>query len=341
MRSVHRIAIAVACAIALVGCKKEPERSDSVAVTVPSAEAMPAEKPAEKPPAAPVAAPAPAAEVGKPAPDFTLTDSAGKTHQLSALRGKNVVLEWFNPDCPFVRFAHGQGPLKDLAQQVAGADLVWLSVNSGAPGKQGHGKERNQQALTDYAMKNPILLDEDGSVGRTYGAAKTPHLFLIDAKGVLVYRGGVDNAPMGTVDAERPSPEGHGCGRLRALSAPGGRGPAGGQGAAAHRYAALRLLGQIRELTALGGRLALPRVPVYGRPRPHEVRGRDDLRRRRRADESRPRRSDRSAAAARCGAREGKRSGVGRARKRRRSRRVGRPFQRLTGSAGSRRRARC
>jgi peroxiredoxin len=208
MRSVSRVAIAVACVAALLGCKKEPERSESVAVTVPSAEAAPG----EKPPAAPAAGPTASVEVGKPAPDFTLIDSAGQKHQLSALRGKNVVLEWFNPDCPFVRFAHGEGPLKELAQQVAGADLVWLSVNSGAPGKQGHGKERNQQALTDYAMKNPILLDEDGSVGRTYGAAKTPHLFLIDAKGVLVYRGGVDNAPMGTVDAERPTPKGTAAG---------------------------------------------------------------------------------------------------------------------------------
>ena len=120
MRSVSRIAVAVACVAALLGCKKEPERSESVAVTVPSAQASRRRSPPRSRPPRPPAVPAPSAEVGKPAPDFTLTDSAGQTHQLSALRGKNVVLEWFNPDCPFVRFAHGQGPLKDLAQQVAG-----------------------------------------------------------------------------------------------------------------------------------------------------------------------------------------------------------------------------
>jgi hypothetical protein len=116
------------------------------------------------------------------------------------------VLEWFNPDCPFVRFAHTQGPLKDLAARVARPDLVWLSINSGAPGKQGHGAERNVRARNDYAMPNPILLDEAGQVGRAYGAVKTPHLFVVDARGVLVFRGGVDNAPMGEVDPARPRP---------------------------------------------------------------------------------------------------------------------------------------
>ncbi len=214
MKRTVEIAMAAVCAAALVACEKKSEQPESAVVAVPEGEAKaaPEQKPAEAAPAAAPAAPAASAEVGQPAPDFTLTDSTGKTHQLSALRGKNVVLEWFNPDCPFVKYAHGQGPLKDLAQKVAGEDLVWLSVNSGAAGKQGHGKERNQQAIADYAMKNPVLLDEDGKVGRAYGAAKTPHLYLIDAKGTLVYRGGVDNAPMGTVDAERPTPAGSAAG---------------------------------------------------------------------------------------------------------------------------------
>ena len=209
MKRMSIAALAATCAAALLGCAQKSEQSEPVEVAVPHAEVhpAPAQKPAEPAPAAP-GAPVATAEVGKPAPDFTLTDITGQTHRLSALRGKNVVLEWFNPDCPFVKYAHGQGPLKDLAQKVAGEDLVWLSVNSGAPGKQGHGKERNQKALADYAMKNPILLDEDGQVGRAYGAEKTPHLYLIDAKGVLVYRGGLDNAPMGTVDPSRPAPAG-------------------------------------------------------------------------------------------------------------------------------------
>src|SRR5262245_42865819 len=81
------------------------------------------------------------ASLGKPAPDFTLTDTEGKTVKLSALRGKTVVLEWFNPDCPFVRHAHGKGPLKDLAKRYSNEKLVWLTINSNAPGKQGNGLE--------------------------------------------------------------------------------------------------------------------------------------------------------------------------------------------------------
>jgi peroxiredoxin len=177
----------------------------------PAAEPAPALAPApaaDKPAAsgAAMAQPSASAELGKPAPDFTLVDTDGKTHKLAELRGKTVVLEWFNPDCPFVRFAHTKGELKDNATRVAAPELVWLSINSGAPGKQGHGAERNKEARGEYAMPNPVLLDESGAVGRAYGAQKTPHMFVVDAKGVLVYRGGIDNAPMGVVDAARPRP---------------------------------------------------------------------------------------------------------------------------------------
>jgi peroxiredoxin len=144
------------------------------------------------------------AQLGKPAPAFTLQDTDGKDVTLAAFKGKTVVLEWFNPDCPFAKKAHTDGPLKDLAQRVASDKLVWLTINSSAPGKQGHGKERNVAAKQEYAITNALLLDEDGKVGRAYGAEKTPHLFVIDAKGVLRYHGGLDNAPMGVVDESRP-----------------------------------------------------------------------------------------------------------------------------------------
>jgi peroxiredoxin len=150
------------------------------------------------------------AKLGTPAPDFTLVDTEGKTHKLSAYKGKTVVLEWFNPDCPFVKYAHSKGELQDMAKQLSDDALVWLTINSNAPGKQGHGIERNQAARKDYAMHNAVLLDETGDVGRAYAAEKTPHMYLIDAKGILVYRGGIDNAPMGEVDAERPRPAGLG-----------------------------------------------------------------------------------------------------------------------------------
>jgi peroxiredoxin len=140
---------------------------------------------------------APAAEVGKPAPDFALKDTGGKPVSLASFRGKTVVLEWFNPDCPFVKHAHGQGALKSMAGQQTKRGIVWLAINSGASGKQGHGVDRNAEARKQYALDHPVLIDEDGKVGRAYGAKTTPHMFVIDAKGTLVYAGAIDNAPMG------------------------------------------------------------------------------------------------------------------------------------------------
>jgi cytochrome oxidase Cu insertion factor (SCO1/SenC/PrrC family) len=144
------------------------------------------------------------AKLGKPAPDFSLPDTDGKTVSLKDFAGKTVVLEWFNPECPFVKSAHGKGPLHTMAKERASDKLVWLSINSNAPGKQGHGAEQNRAAKAVFGMDNRVLLDESGRVGRSYGAAKTPHLFIVNDKGVLVYRGGLDNAPMGVVDDTRP-----------------------------------------------------------------------------------------------------------------------------------------
>lgn len=163
-----------------------------------------AEPPAAKSPATAPAKPVAAAALRKKAPDFTLQDTDGKSVSLKSLRGKVVVLEWFNPDCPFIKHAHGKGPLHELARQLGSDKLVWLTINSSAAGKQGNGVERNRAAKSEYAIDNTVLLDESGDVGRKYGAEKTPHLFVIDPKGVLVYRGGLDNAPMGVVDDARP-----------------------------------------------------------------------------------------------------------------------------------------
>lgn len=157
------------------------------------------------------AAPAPSvtAELGKPAPDFTLTDTEGASHTLSALKGRTVVLEWFNPGCPFVRGAHGAGGvLQGMAKRVARDDLVWLAINSSGPGKEGNGLDRNKAARGEFALDHPVLLDESGSVGHAYGAVRTPHMFVIDKAGLLAYRGAIDNAPMGTVDDARPRPTG-------------------------------------------------------------------------------------------------------------------------------------
>jgi peroxiredoxin len=144
------------------------------------------------------------AAVGQPAPDFTLSDLDGKAVKLSEHRGKIVVLEWFNPGCPFVKYAHGEGPLKDMAAKETKNGVVWIAVNSGAPGKEGAGADNSREAAKAWGMSHPILIDDSGVVGKTYGAAKTPHMFIVDDKGTLVYAGGLDNAPMGEVDGDAP-----------------------------------------------------------------------------------------------------------------------------------------
>ncbi len=144
------------------------------------------------------------AELGKPAPDFTLKDVDGKEVKLSSFKGKTVVLEWFNPECPYVKASHTRGSLVDTAKKQQKNGIVWLSINSGAAGKQGAGAEKSKEGAKGFAMENPILVDEAGTVGKEYGATNTPHLFVIDAKGVLAYRGAIDNSP----DGEGQSPEG-------------------------------------------------------------------------------------------------------------------------------------
>jgi len=136
----------------------------------------------------------PKAAVGSPAPNFTLTDLAGAQHELASYKGKVVVLEWFNPDCPFVvKHHHHNKTMQETYAAYKDKDVVWLAINSGAPGKQGHGVERNQRAVTEYGIEYPILLDEAGEVGHRYGATNTPHMYVIAAQGVLRYAGAIDD----------------------------------------------------------------------------------------------------------------------------------------------------
>ena len=151
-----------------------------------------------------LASPALAAEVGSPAPDFTLQDLQGKTVRLADLRGKVVVLEWFNPGCPFVRAAHTRGILVGDAARHARDGVVWLAVNSAAPGKQGYGEDANRTAAQAFRMAYPVLLDPTGQVGRAYGATNTPGMMVVDREGRLAYRGAIDNSP----DGERQAPQG-------------------------------------------------------------------------------------------------------------------------------------
>lgn len=145
-------------------------------------------------------------EIGKPAPDFTLTDTGGKKHTLSdyTKQGKVVVLEWFNPDCPFSKKHHvAFHTMRDLSTKLREKKVVWLAINSGAPGKQGAGLERNVKAKKDYGIEYPILLDEAGDVGRAYGAKTTPHMFVISKEGNLVYKGAIDDNTSPTTMGEK------------------------------------------------------------------------------------------------------------------------------------------
>ena len=156
------------------------------------------DRPAEPAPAARAEAEAPkVAKVDEPAPAFTLKDTAGNEHALKDLIGEDhiVVLEWFNPDCPFVRAYHEKTrQMNELAAAYKDRKVTWIAINSGAAGMQGPGAERNARAIKDFEIAYPVLIDESGAVGRAYGAKTTPHMFVIDAKGVLRYAGGIDDS---------------------------------------------------------------------------------------------------------------------------------------------------
>jgi hypothetical protein len=132
-----------------------------------------------------------------PAPPFTLSDAEGKSYSLKDYAGKIVVVEWFNPGCPFVKYAYGKGPLASMARDYSQKDVIWLTVNSGAEGKQGALVADNTAAAKTWNMSAPILFDKTGDVGKSYGAKTTPHIWVIDRTGDIVYQGALDNAPMG------------------------------------------------------------------------------------------------------------------------------------------------
>lgn len=145
-----------------------------------------------------LAAPAIAAvQVGQAAPNFKLNDADGKVVTLSDFRGKTVVLEWHNPGCPFVQKHYNSGNMQKTQAAAVKDGAVWLTINSGAPGKQGHmsGAEAKQLVTKEKARSTAYLLDPKGVVGKGYDAKTTPHMYIIDAKGTLVYAGGIDDKP--------------------------------------------------------------------------------------------------------------------------------------------------
>ena len=138
-----------------------------------------------------------APKVGQPAPGLRGVDTRGATHSLSDYRGRVVILEWTNHDCPYVRKHYDAGNMQAQQREAAEQGAVWLSVISSAPGKQGHVSPAEADALTASrdAAPHAVILDPAGDIGRAYGARTTPHMYVIDADGTLTYMGGIDSNP--------------------------------------------------------------------------------------------------------------------------------------------------
>ncbi len=136
-----------------------------------------------------------AVEIGKPAPEFTLKDTNGTEHSLSDFKGKIVVLEWLNHNCPFVKKHYSGGNMQGMQEKYTGKDVVWLSINSANPEHNDYKSAEESNKLTEKHGAKPtaIILDEDGKVGKMYGAKTTPHMYVIDKEGKLAYMGAIDS----------------------------------------------------------------------------------------------------------------------------------------------------
>lgn len=159
----------------------------------------------------------PVAQVGKVSPAWSAMDSKGKVRSLADFKGKYVVLEWFNKDCPFVRKHYGSGNMQATQKKAKEMGAVWLSICSSAPGKQGYftQEEADNFFKTQYGMKSDAyLLDPEGKVGRMFSAKTTPQIVIFDPKGVVIYNGAIDDKP----SADPKSLEGATNYALQALS---------------------------------------------------------------------------------------------------------------------------
>lgn len=145
--------------------------------------------------ALPLAASAQAATVGQPAPAFEVKDASGKTVKLADFKGKHVVLEWTNPGCPFVVKHYGAQNMQALQKDAAAKNVVWLAVSSTAPGQTDYLAPGALAAKYQAwgAAPAAMLMDDNGAVGKAYGAKTTPHMYVIDPKGTLVFAGGIDD----------------------------------------------------------------------------------------------------------------------------------------------------
>ena len=142
------------------------------------------------------------AQVDQPAPAFSATTAEGKTVTLDSYKGKTVVLEWTNHDCPFVKKHYGSGNIPALQKDATAQGVVWLQVISSAPGQQGHVDGATALKLNKDrgAVPTQVLLDPSGQLGKAYGTQTSPHLFIVNPQGVLVYKGGIDSIATAKVD---------------------------------------------------------------------------------------------------------------------------------------------
>jgi peroxiredoxin len=138
-----------------------------------------------------------AAKVGDPAPAFTGKDTKGQSHALAGFKGKFVVLEWHNQGCPYVKKHYSSGNMQKLQKEWTAKGVVWLTVISSAPGLQGHVTAAQADAYVKEqgAAPTAVLLDPSGEIGRLYDAKTTPHMFVIDPNGTLIYNGAIDDKP--------------------------------------------------------------------------------------------------------------------------------------------------
>ena len=182
--------LAVVAALVAAFAFDAPEAgSNASSADAPSTNAASAKAPSAEDAAPP--------EVGETAPDFTLKDTDGQTYTLSDLRGQHVVLEWLNFGCPYVGKYYDGGKMQELQKTYTDRGVTWLSVVSSAPGKQGYHPPEKMNALNEKKGGNQtaILMDPKGKVGKRYGAKTTPHMYVIDPEGTLIYKGGIDDRP--------------------------------------------------------------------------------------------------------------------------------------------------
>lgn len=141
-------------------------------------------------------------EIGRPAPSFTTDDTMGQTISLADFKGKTVVLEWTNPDCPFVHKHYDTGNMQALQKEAVADGVIWIAIDSSAKGKEGNyqASELNTIYATRGAAYSHLVIDELGDIGRQFGAKTTPHMFVINADGDLVYSGAIDNTPTADKD---------------------------------------------------------------------------------------------------------------------------------------------